>query len=313
MAVKEKRIGFIGSGTVGKALALLLARCGYNVVAAASRSFSSSEELSASVNGCRAYEDPQYVADVSDIVFITTPDSAIKEVADSLAWRRGQWVVHCSGADSLDPLMSAKQQGAVIGVIHPLQSLATYQQAVANLPGSTFSIEGDGELLEFLKEVAKDLNGRWVVLQPGDKVLYHTAAVMVSNYLVTLAKIGTDLWKAFGVDEKESLDALMPLIRGTVTNLAAVGLPQALTGPIARGDKKTVEKHLVSLQAMAPDLLGIYIELGLQTIPIAIEKGRISGADAQELSELLQSYQGIVGSNETMETVSTLSSGRMFK
>lgn len=313
MAVQEKTIGFIGSGTVGKVLALLLARGGYSVVAAASRSFSSSEELAASIDGCRAYVDPQDVVDVSDLVFITTPDSAIKEIADRLAWRRGQWLVHCSGADSLDPLMAAKEQGAAIGAMHPLQSLSTYQQAVDNLPGSTFSIEANGELLEFLKKMATDLNGRWVVLQPGDKVLYHTAAVMVSNYLVTLAKIGTDLWKAFGIDQKEALDALMPLIRGTVANLAEVGLPQALTGPIARGDKRTVEKHLVCLQAMAPELLGTYIEMGLQTIPVAVEKGRISGADAQELCELLQSYQGTAGSNETMEIVSTLSSGRMFK
>ncbi len=313
MIVKEKTIGFIGAGTVGKALGLLLERRGYSVVATASRSFSSSEELASLIKGCKAYSDLQQVADACDVVFITTPDSAIEEVASRIKWRAGQYVVHCSGADSLDPLISAQAQGAAIGVMHPLQSLATYQKAIANLPGSTFSLEAAGSLLEFLKVVVDDLGGKWVLLQPGDKVLYHAAAVIASNYLVTLAKVATDLWQAFGVDQKEALDALMPLIRGTASNLEEVGLPHALTGPIARGDKRTVKKHLLALQAMAPDMLGIYVEMGIRTIPIALEKGRISKLDAQELCELLQGYQRAVKSNETAEAVSALSSGRIFE
>ncbi len=313
MAAKEKTIGFIGAGTVGKSLAILLERHGYRVVAAASRSLASSKEVASLIKGCKAHNNPQGVADACDVVFITTPDSAIEATVNSIRWNAGQYVVHCSGADSLDPLLSAKDQGAEIGVMHPLQSLATYQKAIDNLPGSTFSLEGDDSLLEFLKGVVEDLGGKWVALQPGDKVLYHAAAVIVSNYLVTLAKIGTDLWQAFGVDQDQALEALLPLIRGTVANLDEVGLPDALTGPIARGDAKTISKHLLALQAVAPELLGIYVEMGIRTIPIALEKGRISKLDSLELCELLQSYRRVVQSNETTEAVNALSSGRIFK
>jgi len=103
------------------------------------------------VPGCRAYDDPQGVIDRADLVFITTPDDAIAPTVARLRWRPGQGVVHCSGADSLDILEPARKMGAQVGAIHPLQSFASSAQALENLPGSTFALEGQGELLEKLK------------------------------------------------------------------------------------------------------------------------------------------------------------------
>lgn len=310
MTPKEIKVGFIGAGTVGKALAVSMEQRGFQVVAVASRSRSSALHLAGMVNGCKAYDRPQEVVDAADLVFVATPDSAIREVAQSLDWRPGQWVVHCSGADSLDPLESARDSGALTAVLHPLQSFASYEQAMVNLPGTTFSIEGEGAPLEFLKALVTDLGGKWILLRPGDKVLYHAAAVMASNYLVTLVRMATDLWSAFGVEQEEALSALMPLIMGTAKNLGSVGLPEALTGPIARGDVRTVEKHLTALQAVAPDLLPAYVEVGLQTVPIALEKGRVSRAKALELRQLLFSYQKVAVHSQLMEPVGTPGSGR---
>jgi predicted short-subunit dehydrogenase-like oxidoreductase (DUF2520 family) len=67
-----------------------------------------------------------------------------------------------------------------------------------------------------------------------------------------------------------------------------VGIPQCLTGPIARGDTGTIKKHLEALQKTAPAILPTYRELGLQTIPIALAKGRINQKQAQELQELMK-------------------------
>jgi predicted short-subunit dehydrogenase-like oxidoreductase (DUF2520 family) len=174
-----------------------------------------------------------------------------------------------------------------VGAIHPLQTFASIQQAIENLPGSTFGLEAEGELLDTLKGMAQDLDGTWVKLVAGDKVLYHAAAVVACNYLVTLMKMATDLWQTFGVSTPEATRALLPLLRGTLNNLENVGLPNCLTGPIARGDLGTIKKHLEALDKSAPALLSTYRELGLQTIPVALGKGKIDRTRAEEMRQLL--------------------------
>ena len=136
--------------------------------------------------------------------------------------------------------------------------------------------------------MATALEGNWVELKAGDKVLYHAAAVIACNYLVTLVKLATDLWQTFNIPPDQATQALLPLIRGTIHNIDTVGIPQCLTGPVARGDTGTIRKHLEALEQRAPAILLAYRELGLQTIPIALDKGRIDKQKAKELQALLQ-------------------------
>ncbi len=282
-----KAIGFIGAGRVATALAIGLSQHGYTVAAVSSRSFKSAQSLAATVPGCRSYPDAQSVSDNTDFIFITTPDGAIAAVASSVKWHAGQYVVHCSGADTVAPLEAAKKDGAITGVFHPLQTFSSPEQAIRNIPGTTFAIEAAGPLLDKLKEMATALGGKWIEIKTGDKVLYHASAVFACNYFVTLVKMATDLWQAFGISREQAIAALMPLLRGTLNNIEATGLPQCLTGPIARGDTGTIEKHLAALNIKAPGLLSAYRELGLQTIPIAIEKGGIDAGKAGELTAIL--------------------------
>ncbi|MBI2848683.1 MAG: DUF2520 domain-containing protein [Chloroflexi bacterium] len=281
------KIGFIGAGTVGTALAITLKARGYNVDRVASRSQASAERLAYQVVGCQV-DDPQGVINLSDLVFVTTPDDVIPQVVSQGIWRQGQGVIHCSGAASLDILEPARLKGAWVGAFHPLQSFASSEQAVKNLPGSVFAIEAEDPLLKTLKEMALALGGTFVILGPGEKILYHAAAVFVSNYTVTLMKLATDLWSTFGVSTREATRALLPLLSGTVNNIDQVGLPRCLTGPIARGDLGTIRKHLDALEKTVPVLAKVYRVLGQETIPIALGKGKIDSARAQELKSLLR-------------------------
>lgn len=281
-------IGFIGAGTTGTALAVRLAQNGYQVVAVSSRSLTSAEKLAGRINGCKVYNEAQEVANTVQLVFVTTPDDTITKIAAGVQWHREQSAVHCSGAHSVDILEPAKQQSANVGCFHPLQTFASVDQAIENIPGSTFAIEAEGLLLTILKDMATNLEGDWVVLKAGDKVLYHAAAVFACNYLVTLVKLATDLWQTFGVSPAQATKALMPLLRGTLSNIGNVGLPNCLTGPIARGDLGTIEKHLDALEKQIPALFKMYKELGLQTIPIALAKGKIDSKRAEELEALLK-------------------------
>jgi predicted short-subunit dehydrogenase-like oxidoreductase (DUF2520 family) len=126
-----------------------------------------------------------------------------------------------------------------------------------------------------------------VELKASDKVLYHAAAVFACNYMVTLTKLATDLWHSFGIPPSQATRALVPLLRGTLHNIETIGIPDCLTGPIARGDTGTIKKHLNALKTTAPNLFSTYRELGRQTIPIALAKGKIGQPQARELQEIL--------------------------
>jgi len=285
------KVSFIGAGTVGTALAVLLSRKGYEVTSVYSRSRSSAEKLAAEVSGCRVAISSQEAADATDLVFITTPDDAIPDVVSCVKWQKGRGVVHCSGADSTGILEPARKSGAMIGGFHPLQTFAGTRQAIENIPGSTFALEAEEPLLTTLKKMAEDLGGPWITLKAEDKVAYHTAAVFASNYLVTLVKMATDLWKTFSIPTDQATRALLPLMHGTLHNIETIGIPHCLTGPIARGDAGTINKHLDMLQKKAPALIFPYKELGLQTIPVALAKGKINKKRAVELEMILKKGQ----------------------
>jgi predicted short-subunit dehydrogenase-like oxidoreductase (DUF2520 family) len=282
------KAGFIGAGTVGTALAVLLNRQGYKVAAVFDLNQSSSEKLAKRVKGCHVADTSQAVADSAEIIFITTPDAAIAGAVSRVNWRKGAAVVHCSGADSTDILEPARKSGAMVGGFHPLQTFAGVEQAIENIPGSTFALEAEEPLLNTLQTMAAALGGHWIELKADDKVAYHAAAVFASNYMVTLVKMAADLWQTFSIPDDQATRALIPLMRGTLHNIETLGIPRCLTGPIARGDKGTVDKHLKTLREKAPALLFPYKELGLQTIPIAFAKGKIDREQADELESILK-------------------------
>ena len=282
------RIGFIGLGIAGTALARGLSKAGFDVAALFSRDRGRVDRAAESIPGARSTREPQEVVDVVDTIFLTVSDDAICDVADSLRWQIGKCAVHCSGTSSIDLLDGPKKQGAAVGAFHPLQTFASLEQAEKNLPGSAFTIEASGgALAESLAAMATALGGTPLVLR-GDKALYHASAVIACNYLVTLLDAAAGLWPQLGLSKEDGLKALLPLVRGTIENLEAVGLPDALTGPVARGDVGTIERNLKALAEFSPEQVDLYTELARRTIPIARAKGTLSEPDAKRLLEYLE-------------------------
>ena len=282
------RLGFIGAGSVGTTFGIRLAEHGYAVAAVADISAAAAERFAGRVAGCRVFKDAQALADTVDMVFITTPDDFIPRVSSELKWRPTQMAVHCSGASTVRSLESARQQGAQVGSIHPCQTFAGIEQAVANLPGSTFAIEAEEPLKTTLTEMGRALGGDIVYLTSEDKVLYHAAAAMACNYVTTIVKLAADLWRNFGKTPSDAVKAYMPLLHGTLANIETAGFPKCLTGPIARGDVATVRRHLTALEKYAPELLPLYKALGTFTIPIGRDKGSLSTESAEELKSMLR-------------------------
>ena len=141
--------------------------------------------------------------------------------------------------------------------------------AVEGLREVAFGIEGDEPARAVAKRIVRSLGARAVFLEAENLPLYHAGAVMASNYVVALADVAQSLLVKAGVPRRQALPALIPLLSSVVQNLAQVGLPGALTGPVERGDVSSVEQHLQALQARAPEMLELYRLVGRDVLRLA--------------------------------------------
>ena len=295
--MSAKTVAIIGAGRVGGAVGRLLAQAGYAVTAVASRRREAAEQARAFINAGAAMTDVVKASASADIVLITTPDGAIKSVCDSIAagkgFRAGAVVVHMSGAQTLDLLDAVKGSGAYRAVIHPLQAVPSRELGERNIPGSYFRIETDPEAASIARELVKSLGGielkmpKWGS-DKGSAALYHAGAVVVSNFFVALVDFGLRYYQALGANKEEALKAVLPLIRGTLANIESAGIPDALTGPIMRGDVETVKGHLQAMSERTPELLTLYRELARHTITVAQDKNSITPQTAADIKKLIE-------------------------
>ncbi|MBN1932930.1 MAG: DUF2520 domain-containing protein [Desulfobacterales bacterium] len=281
----------VGCGKVGTAIGKFLSRAGYGVAGLASKSLSSAKRLSEIIDADQYSRVNWEITPKADIVFITTPDSVIKDVCDTLVQHDGfcekAIVLHCSGVLSSTILSSAKNCGAFIGSLHPLQSFVSVDVSKNPFEGVIVSVEGESVAVNAAREITKDLNAIFMEIKTDAKTLYHASAVVASNYLVTLLDLSFRLIEAAGVPRAEALKILKPLIKGTLANIEKVGIPQALTGPIERGDVETLQRHITEIRDKMPDLLPIYKTLSRHTINIAQAKGNLSESAIQKLKQIL--------------------------
>ncbi len=285
-----RTVGFIGAGRTATALALGLTKAGYQVSAVSSRSPASAQALAQKVPGCKAMPQPADVLKRCDVLFLTVPDDAIASLAGALPWRPGQGAVHCSGALSMEVLSAARDRGALVGALHPLQTFATRDGRGKSLAGVTFAIEGEGELGVWLEEAVRRLGGHSVSIAAQDRPLYHAAAVMSCGYVATLLDAAYALWEAMGFSREEAVKALLPLTRGTLDNVESQGARNAATGPIIRGDMGTVVTHLIALEARVPEAVPLYCQVGMSMVTLAHRQGAINMAQAAELGAFLRSF-----------------------
>ena len=292
----DPAIGFIGAGVLGKGLALALATKNYRVVAGYSRSASSAQRLADQIPGSRVLSTAQELTDAVDLVFITTPDSVIGQVAASLNWRPGQGVVHCSGAASTEILKPALDQGAVTGALHPFQTfggIIDSTDAASRLEGVTFAVAGDGWLVDFLWGMAKKVGGRPVTIPDADRPLYHAAAVMGCVHLAALLQAVVEMWQAMGFSYQQAIQSLYPLSRTTLDAVAEHGAAASVTGPVIRADIATIRSHLETLFLRLPELVPIYGALAAASLPLAASRG--AGPDQiTAMQELIDHYTATV-------------------
>jgi len=215
----------IGGGRAGRSLALALAQAGWRVRPILGRA-----------------DDVVDAASGVDLLVIATPDGSIAEVAATVAPDpEGAVVAHLAGSLGLEVLAPHERRGA----LHPLVALPSAEVGAERLVGGAwFAVAGD----DLVRRAVDDLGGRSLEVDDADRAAYHAAAVIASNHLVALLGQTERVAAAAGVP----LDAYLDLVRATVENVADLGPAAALTGPAARGDWETIDRHVAALDAIDP-------------------------------------------------------------
>ncbi|WP_315831376.1 Rossmann-like and DUF2520 domain-containing protein [Bradyrhizobium prioriisuperbiae] len=293
---ERETFGFVGCGRVGRTLAQAFANAGQTVTAAWSRRAADAETMVGEVPGLRALPSAQAVADACDVVWITVSDDAIAPVSDGIVWSAHHKVIHCSGATEVGALAAAKKAGAAIGGFHPLQMFTNPAVALKGLPGCTVGIEAEPALYESLNRLALDIGCTPVQVPPGDRALYHASAYYVGPFLIALLAEGVALWQTFGVGEKDALNALLPLLSGTLSAVDHGGLAQGMGGCVARGDVGTVRKHIAAMDQFDHDAGKLYRMLAERTIPLGLKRGTLNPQAAEAIRQALGSGNTIQAS-----------------
>ena len=283
----------VGAGPVAAALGGALRRAGAPVLGLFGRR-PEAVRAAASIAGVAGFSAaPPDLLLEAEAVIVAVRDDAIAQAAKSLIETgyvtRRHVLLHCSGSRS-----SAEAFGEVaasvggVGTLHPLRSIVDARQAVTTLRGAVFGVEGDEDGRAVAHALVAQLGGTALDLGSDGMALYHAAASLVSNYLVVLVDAANQAMGAAGIPADIGARALAPLIASTVDNLGKLGLPAALTGPIARGDVGTVARHLAALAEKAPDLLPLYRALGRRAVDVSAQKGE---ADPEGLAAIARALE----------------------
>ena len=219
----------------------------------------------------------------ADVVVLAVRDEAIGEVAAQIMAgvddeTTPPILLHCAGAvPAEEAFATLKRRPLGVGVVHPLRSLAG-AEGDAHLEGTVFAVEGDGPGREAALRLVERVGGTPLVLEAEQLARYHAAAALVSNHAVGLVDAGVELLTSVGLPRTQATQALAALLASTAANLQRVGLPEALTGPIARGDVAVVARHVLALRPLV-EIAALYRVTARRVAKVAADKGR-AGRDA---------------------------------
>src|SRR5215472_1175166 len=287
----EQSLAIIGAGRVGRALGRRLHEEGWQIGAVVTRSEASSRRAVRFIGAGKQHAGMTRHLLWSGVILIATPDHAIPSVAGELARIGGEElddkvVLHTSGALDSSSLASLKACGAAVGSMHPLQTFSGV--SVPPLEGRVFAVEGDAAAMQAARQIARALGGSPVRIAGQKKVLYHAAAAIAAGHVLALEEAATSLLVSLGMKRSEAVRALLPLTRQVLDNFQRVGPSAAWTGPLARGDFKTVEAHLRALQESQQETAAAYEALNRLAARVLANDSNAMKAELDEISTELQ-------------------------
>lgn len=274
--------GVVGAGRVGAVLAARLRAAGADVVAVSGASAASRLRIDTLLPGVRVV-DPGDVVGLAKVVILAVPDDALVTVAEQLAphVRDGQYVLHTSGRHGLAAVAPLEARGALTAAVHPAM---TFTGTDVDLTRTcVFGVTADARDRGFVSALVAALGGTVEWIDEADRVAYHAALAHGANHLNTLVSQAMDQLRAAGVADPAAL--LRLLLEASLQNTLAYG-DAALTGPVARGDVRTIEAHLAALD---PAVVASYSAMSRATAARAAASRRISAETREAIDAVLDS------------------------
>lgn len=267
-----------GAGKVGKNLARALRATGLSVELRPAREGLPSRPIDAG------------------FVIVAVRDGDVPKVARELA-ERGlvghvpAAIVHCAGALGPEALAAARVGKARVAQMHPMISFAS-PDFLPSLERGQLHVDGDAAAVKAAKALGKRLGMTPRTIAGLDRVAYHAAAGLVANGAAALAAGGLELLERAGVERATATKMLGPLLRSVAENVERLGLPQALTGPVRRGDAGAVAKHLATIGRLAPHLSAFYAAAAVAQLPLARSLGEAPAENFDAIARTLPGQGG---------------------
>jgi predicted short-subunit dehydrogenase-like oxidoreductase (DUF2520 family) len=257
------RIAIVGPGRLGRALALELKRAGYRISEIVSGSSAASKrkagDLARSVKANSSTSDRARLD--ADLVWFCVPDREIaasaRQFASVVDWTK-KIAFHSSGALASDELKSLRQNGAAVASVHPLMTFVT--GSLPSLRGVPFAMEGDAAAVRSARQIVRTLGAEAFTIRKQYKAAYHAWGAFASPLLVAMLVTAEQLARKAGLSAVEARKKMLPIVRQTIANYAALGGAGAFSGPIVRGDAETVRKHLQAVREV-PEATDVYLAL----------------------------------------------------
>jgi predicted short-subunit dehydrogenase-like oxidoreductase (DUF2520 family) len=283
------RIAIVGAGSLGSALAVSLHQAGYAIDQIVFRNTGGSRRKAISLAnkiGARAAAIAQVKIE-AEAVWLCVPDGAIAEVAQLLAQKtdwRGRIALHSSGALTSGELAALRRRGAAVASVHPMMTFvggASRSGSRPALAGVPFAVEGDAAALRTSRRLVKDLGGKAYAIRPQDKAAYHAWGTFASPLLTALLATTEQVAAAAGVRRREAKRRMLPILRQTLANYAALDAGRGFSGPIIRGDAETIRRHLRVLRKV-PAAREVYVALAKAAVQY------LPGKNKRVVKELLK-------------------------
>jgi len=290
----KTKIAIIGAGRIAYSLTSALLKEGYIVDAIISRKINSAKAL-AEKFGVKKYSDDLHILDKSvKVFFLSVPDSEIRSVAVKLSKCRldfrNSLFVHLSGAENISLLNVLKKKGSVVASLHLMQTFPS--KKVVSLKEIQAAIETDDESVRrFLTLFSLSLNMIPFNIDSTSKVYYHLAGVFASNFLAGNLFNAQKFLSLNNIDEQKYFDILSSTIQSTLKNIRTIGPAKALSGPVDRGDIKTIRKHISSLKRKSKNSKGNYFSSLLKNY--IIQSVNLIDLVEEKHGELNKSHQDI--------------------
>ncbi|MEY2672607.1 MAG: hypothetical protein RLZZ508_484 [Actinomycetota bacterium] len=280
------KIGLIGAGRVGIALSRALQNHGHSIVAAHAVSEKSKQRVLEFLPATDLQSIENLIANVQTVLFAVPDDvlpDLVRGIAQTIGFKKHQFVIHTSGRFGIDVLAAATAQGAIPMAIHPAMTFTGAPNDVDRIIGCPFAITTNDELLPIAAALVLNMGGREYVVAEEDRSIYHAALSHAANHSSVVVNQSKEILQKIGIENPGLF--LSPLVNAAIENSLTIGI-DSLTGPIVRGDVETVRSHILALKES--EFLETYRSIAVATVSSLRKSGKLSPSVAEEVLAVLK-------------------------